>query len=255
MLSRARFLPLFPFNWVPLREGTSARANDANVRQALIGFHSIGFPCERGRQSVYTPEFLPGPVSIQLGSPARGDVSLQQAEQVLIDNLVSIQLGSPARGDAAAANPEMLTLVWGFHSIGFPCERGPALPVGLKPSPFNWFPFNWVPLREGTLECLVERREFRFPVFPFNWVPLREGTTTLSLSLNKTAISFHSIGFPCERGLGLNLLLQGCICGIPVSIQLGSPARGDLKDSYHFAPVSERFPFNWVPLREGTFFT
>ena len=66
------------------------------------GFHSIGFPCERGDRflfnRVYFNDFL------------------------------------------------------GFHSIGFPCERGdPEVKKAIE----QWgigFPFNWFPLREGSFQ-------------------------------------------------------------------------------------------------------
>ena len=61
----------FPFNWVPLREGTYPDLIDTTY--IIYGFHSIGFPCERGpplRDVTVSPSLR---VSIQLGSPARGD--------------------------------------------------------------------------------------------------------------------------------------------------------------------------------------
>ena len=42
----------------------------------------------------------------------------------------------------------------GFHSIGFPCERGTrSLALSRAAFPFL-FPFNWFPLREGNLKHL-----------------------------------------------------------------------------------------------------
>ena len=135
---------------------------------------------------------------------------------------VSIQLGSPARGDI-------------------------SLNSGLAP---KWtFPFNWVPLREGTTK--VFNSPSLKPKFPFNWVPLREGTARLIFKLYPDLEGCVSIqlGSPA-RGDFINPTLNAW--PHTVSIQLGSPARGD-----NLCPVSaewlrRRFPFNWVPLREGT---
>ena len=114
---------LFPFNWVPLREG-SLRKRKANVLGGR-SFHSIGFPCERGAESYqeeHSPKSREFPfnwvplregsypliatinrvgkclVSIQLGSPARGEATVASAELPSC-TIVSIQLGSPARGE------------------------------------------------------------------------------------------------------------------------------------------------------------
>ena len=142
---------------------------------AAYRFHSIGFPCERG-QSV----------------PGFGGVATPS---------VSIQLGSPARGDEPPKKPQAKDL--------------------------KVFPFNWVPLREGTL---FGKRE-SYPasgLFPFNWVPLREGTRVKRAGLGlQGRYGFHSIGFPCERG------------------------HTEHTRSRSTSPHS-KFPFNWVPLREGT---
>ena len=137
------------------------------------------------------------------------------------------------------------------------------------------FPFNWVPLREGTCYLLgvnpcLKRK------FPFNWVPLREGTVEALLPFVGSVESFHSIGFPCERGLPKSKLPFKLSTGFPfnwvplregtfftkvgkvfigiqhVSIQLGSPARGDIGGVSTIGAIAEMFPFNWVPLREGT---
>ena len=133
--------------------------------------------------------------------------------------------------------------------------------------PFNWFPlregnlftpkmgilftfpFNWFPLREGNsvLRGMAKREEF-----PFNWFPLREGNRGsvrpyrglgLDVSiqlvspargeldrLNRPRLpqakSFHSIGFPCERGTTTTAASGTVKTGL-VSIQLVSPARGE----------------------------
>ena len=66
-------------------------------------------------------------VSIQLVSPARGENLLTQL--LLRHLVVSIQLVSPARGEARAVAPTAMAQMskQGFHSIGFPCERGVVL--------------------------------------------------------------------------------------------------------------------------------
>ena len=88
-----------------------------------------------------------------------------------------------------------------FHSIGFPCERGaPApAPAPAAPEPAPEFPFNWFPLREGRLYVLDDTQ--RAALFPFNWFPLREGSLEFKLSGLFLHRCFHSIGFPCERGV------------------------------------------------------
>ena len=88
-------------------------------------------------------------VSIQLVSPARGELGVMHSPLALTS--VSIQLVSPARGESVGIkNGSRKPAQSGFHSIGFPCERG------------------------------VDT------IFPI--VRLSNG-------------SFHSIGFPCERGV------------------------------------------------------
>ncbi len=63
-------------------------------------------------------------VSIQLGSPASGDLLLK--EEFDERSKVSIQLGSPASGDSITRGQ-----LW---------KRG------------RWFPFNWDPQRVGTFD-------------------------------------------------------------------------------------------------------
>ena len=92
----------FPFNWFPLREGNSGLGDGNMITE--YRFHSIGFPCERG---TYCHSGNP------CGSGGR----------------VSIQLVSPARGELPSALG-MADNQRGFHSIGFPCERGTRLDLG-----------------------------------------------------------------------------------------------------------------------------
>ena len=115
-----------------------------------------------------------------------------------------------------------------FHSIGFPCERGVFICRGVYVSDYK-FPFNWFPLREGRQGHQGQR-------------PWPATHTNVSIQLVSPArgelqvtsrvwlrvilgFSFHSIGFPCERGDGYD------------DIVMGNP--------------SSKFPFNWFPLREG----
>ncbi len=62
-------------------------------------------------------------VSIQLGSPASGDSSGMGVSFQWGDRRVSIQLGSPASGDIISFIVWFNTLV-SFHSIGIPSEWG-----------------------------------------------------------------------------------------------------------------------------------
>ena len=62
------------------------------------------------------------------------------------------------------------------------------------------FPFNWVPLREGS-PSRIKPYKSNSTRFPFNWVPLREGSQIKQMSRNSERLGFHSIGFPCERGV------------------------------------------------------
>ena len=70
------------------------------------------------------------------------------------------------------------------------------------------FPFNWFPLREGSSH--TQRKMTSFPLFPFNWFPLREGSWKAKLVTGKLRrfLGFHSIGFPCERGVSKSLWLH-----------------------------------------------
>ena len=64
--------------------------------------------------------------------------------------------------------------------------------------------------------------------FPFNWFPLREGSIKKIVEID-----------PIKK---------------EVSIQLVSPARGELAKSFPTLIRADlvRFPFNWFPLREGS---
>ena len=95
----------------------------------------------------------------------------------------------------------------GFHSIGFPCERGGISTALLYLE--SRFPFNWFPLREGSII------NFGLPVAVY--------------------LGFHSIGFPCERGARLSRRLPRIRAR--VSIQLVSPARGELRKLFLWASL------------------
>ena len=114
------------------------------------------------------------PVSIQLVSPARGELPKALRDHRIYVK-VSIQLVSPARGEPENYAEWATHLEESFHSIGFPCERG------------TWIHFANVLTGE------------RFK-FPFNWFPLREGNPKQLPQSLMNDLSFHSIGFPCERG-------------------------------------------------------
>ena len=89
----------FPFNWFPQRVGTSQSSWD-------------GRGCKRHK------------VSIQLVSPASGDLYVKDEAIDQKIGVVSIQLVSPASGDPPKRGPNKKS--WsGFHSIGFPSEWGP----------------------------------------------------------------------------------------------------------------------------------
>jgi len=109
-------------------------------------FHSISFPSEWGHSVEDRPHTAHRLVSIQLVSPASGD--LAGPGGVRVNQAVSIQLVSPASGDElrqAADDEEVIVSIqlvspasgdydmqWvqccgyrSFHSISFPSEWGP----------------------------------------------------------------------------------------------------------------------------------
>ena len=112
----------------------------------------------------------------------------------------------------------------GFHSIGFPCERGTVWDFTVKDE-YMVFPFNWFPLREGNLGLFVVTRS-----------PHCE--------------RFHSIGFPCERGTYGNCEKQ--YDKRSVSIQLVSPARGEHLVLLLYPTLNKRFHSIGFPCERGT---
>ena len=69
-----------------------------------IGFHSINVPSEWGRFTTPAPQNKTPKVSIQLMSPASGDVIASPNIKANM-TAVSIQLMSPASGDHRRARP------------------------------------------------------------------------------------------------------------------------------------------------------
>ncbi len=86
------------------------------------------------------------------------------------------------------------------------------------------FPFNWDPQRVGTV--YIAKRYMIVIVFPFNWDPQRVGTRNSPLFLSRRR---------------------------SVSIQLGSPASGDISHHYGFTSLgwssfhSIGIPSEWGP--------
>ncbi len=137
-----------------------------------------------------------------------------------------------------------------FHSIGIPSEWGRGL-IGTNFDPRVRFPFNWDPQRVGTRK-LLDGAGLRFWVsiqlgspasgdfkgklpisisgtfeFPFNWDPQRVGTGVKNAKQAKLFIMFPFNWDPQRVGtVGSDRTIG---IGTPVSIQLGSPASGDLE--------------------------
>jgi len=186
----------FPFNWCPQRVGTASGLWEVRENN---GFHSIGVPSEWGLAGHIAHPSPEREVSIQLVSPASGD-------------LFNFCLFWPC--------------LFCFHSIGVPSEWGPTIAATMqKLDPDAEFPFNWCPQRVGTQHPpLLQKRFISVSIqlvspasgdgqgasgglksnpseFPFNWCPQRVGTQP-----------WKSWSSP-----------SGC----QVSIQLVSPASGD----------------------------
>ena len=65
-------------------------------------------------------------------------------------------------------------------------------------------------------------------------------------------ISFHSIGFPCERGESIDTIVASTSCrfhSIGFPCERGGEGCGTDCDGTN---VEAGFPFNWFPLREGS---
>ncbi len=112
------------------------------------GFHSIGFPSEWGAGAVVeTIQEDAYEVSIQLVSPASGEIiNFQKGQKVIVD-LVSIQLVSPASGEVNQAM--------------------------LDETMSSGFPFNWFPQRVGRVHAKQPQRAnhlcFHSIGFPSEW--------------------------------------------------------------------------------------
>ncbi len=92
--------------------------------QFPVRFHSISFPSEWGDphpDGLQT--WVSWYVSIQLVSPASGELLLLPCSTVSMTCQVSIQLVSPASGELVLNKFQAATFV-SFHSISFPSEWG-----------------------------------------------------------------------------------------------------------------------------------
>ncbi len=88
------------------------------------GFHSINVPSEWGLLTQQTKETWLVIVSIQLMSPASGDLEdVERKKQHELDK-VSIQLMSPASGDKYHEITKQDRFHICFHSINVPSEWG-----------------------------------------------------------------------------------------------------------------------------------
>ena len=116
--------------------------------------------------------------------------------------IVSIQLVSPASGETTKLRSATFPLKsLSFHSISFPSEWGvPQYKVEVS-----------------TLRC------FHSISFPSEW-GAHAGPIAIERLLN---FGFHSISFPSEWG-GMNSRQRNSMLPVSVSIQLVSPASGEL---------------------------
>ncbi len=135
----------FPFNWDPQRVGTHPQGN-AGIAQFGVSIQ-LGSPASGDVEVRFPNETDLIRVSIQLGSPASGD-HVDTLDRLSL-HTVSIQLGSPASGDVPALCLE-LSQTQSFHSIGIPSEWGRTDAITVKAEMPVWFPFNWDPQRVGT---------------------------------------------------------------------------------------------------------
>ena len=137
----------------------------------------------------------------------------------------------------------------GFHSIGFPCERGTLSTHSGRYHTIVKFPFNWFPLREGNLfmACNCDAIVTGFHSIGF---PCERGTEWCFHNAKfDLQVRFHSIGFPCERGT-VPVWRKGAAKGCFHSI--GFPCeRGTDRSLHAYRDAVFKFPFNWFPLREG----
>ncbi len=161
---------------------------------------------------------------------------------------VSIQLLSPASGEIQF--PLLpLPLFWGFHSITFPSEWGDQYHYHSRDGGLVVFPFNYFPQRVGSL-LIEEGRTSLTSRFPFNYFPQRVGSCIthtiahqdiwVSIQLLSPASGervnttnnevdeacFHSITFPSEWGENNQVECYQSKAS-HVSIQLLSPASGE----------------------------
>jgi len=107
-------------------------------------FHSISFPSEWGRGIQISRQWMSYPISIQLVSPASGDIIGNHLKET--QEIISIQLVSPASGDSSegTSNPILRS---NFHSISFPSEWGLHRLLRRRKEDLNFhsisFPSEW----------------------------------------------------------------------------------------------------------------
>ncbi len=112
-------------------------------------------------------------VSIQLVSPASGELLLQQRQPYLKIS-VSIQLVSPASGEMSYSFV-FDAFLYGFHSIGFPSEWGVVLLLQIDYHEDSNVSIQLVSPASG--ECSSRSPSgSELSVFPFNWFPQRVGS-------------------------------------------------------------------------------
>ena len=95
----------------------------------------------------------------------------------LVQPFVSIQLVSPASGDVRNRRASVM-MSRCFHSIGIPSEWGWTRDTMMEITA-EAFPFNWYPQRVG-----IRKLSANTPLeeeFPFNWYPQRVGIRVHSL--------------------------------------------------------------------------
>ena len=108
----------------------------------------------------------------------------------------------------------------------------------------NAFPSEWGLHAQNDRRWIVIR-------FPFKCFPQRVGTTVIGMNQLEHYIEcFHSNAFPSEWGLTADQLSTQLTD--VVSIQMLSPASGDLARRSRQLTAASRFPFKCFPQRVGT---
>ncbi len=169
-------------------------------------------------------------------SPASGDFTMQSV-LLAVFNFVSIQLMSPASGDPNGSTTFALSRR-GFHSINVPSEWGHCQWWLYERWLWNSFHSINVPSEWGPAIALI-RKYCLFARFHSINVPSEWGPLVLMKKLWNLFCGFHSINVfenlvsiqlmsPASGDLGDILVLLY----LKVSIQLMSPASGDTRQSY-----------------------